>query len=635
MGDFAMRGIGVKIILSGFILTACGPVEIGSMSAPTEGNAILADARSAMSTSRGGYNVTSQVALLSFANAPLSQDKTVCGTLTIKTLDASGKEVAPDDSVTLLLRSTSPDGRFYDDITCANPISSVQLDTSTVNVYYQDDIVGGPSLTVAESPRQGWVAAIQKETINKAATTRLAFTNISLTQGPETCGKVTVAVQNIGTETKTLSEMLSVQLHTDSASGAFYLDEGCNQQIDEAQIQPSGVSATVYYQDMLAGQPVLTAKEMPSQGWNQGSQKETIRAGDNAKIVFTGAPFIRAVGVCGAMKVQVQDVHGNASPVMSDVVVSLSTTAKTSQTTGFFADNRCITEPISNTVIQKDKTGTKTFFYVDSNLNTNPLLTANVTNPKPGQTWTTTSQEVNVRINPVGQLVFTNTALAQNGYTCGPITVSVKDLNGKMMDLKATATIDLVTDSIGGKFYFGGCDSTPLKQVRILSNTSSTRALYYKDVPVPPEQGERIVTLTATESSGTQNWSPAEQKATIIPAIISTLVFSPVYLVQKANSCGALMMQTKDKNKGHAAVTEDTTIDLSTPSATGKFYQSRTSDGICTTPINKIIMKAGTDTSDRFYYMDSAEGYYEATAKENPSRGWIDIAVPMTIIVIR
>lgn len=105
------------------------------------------------------------------------------GVMTIQIQDAKGKpsNVKTDTVINLILSSTagkfdtSPAGSYNGDITSV----MIQKGTNKASFYYRDGTAGTPTVTVTETPSQGWNWGMQPEKVNPA----LVITTMSLANG--------------------------------------------------------------------------------------------------------------------------------------------------------------------------------------------------------------------------------------------------------------------------------------------------------------------------------------------------------------------------------------------------------------------------------------------------------------------
>ena len=230
-----------------------------------------------------GLSPASETALISsnslaFSGGSLTQDTSICGALTIQSVDMNNNAWSPASAVTIhLATSSSPTGAFYSDPGCQISITSTQqaANTSSSVVYYKDTAAGTPTLNATEASGLGWNGA--SETAQIAAANTLVFTNAPLSLVTGTCGTLTLQTQTATGSTGTVNTSVNFQLISSNAStGLFYSDQGCTQQMTTATIAAGTSSITFYYKDSTLGAAVLGAVESPAQGWMAASQTASI-----------------------------------------------------------------------------------------------------------------------------------------------------------------------------------------------------------------------------------------------------------------------------------------------------------------------------------------------------------------------
>ncbi|RJO60755.1 MAG: hypothetical protein C4542_08400 [Dehalococcoidia bacterium] len=94
-----------------------------------------------------------------------------------------------------------------------------------------------------------------------------------------------------------------------------------------------------------------------------------------------------------------------------------------------------------------------------------------------------------------------------------------------------------------------------------------------------------------------------------------------------AGNVSAMMsIQVQNASGTPFNVTANTTINLTSTSANGKFY----SDAAGTNQITSVTISSGSSTAS-FYYKDSSAGLPTITAAESPSAGWTDATQQETL----
>ncbi|TRZ54177.1 MAG: hypothetical protein D4S01_00020, partial [Dehalococcoidia bacterium] len=130
----------------------------------------------------------------------------------------------------------------------------------------------------------------------------------------------------------------------------------------------------------------------------------------------------------------------------------------------------------------------------------------------------------------------------------------------------------------------------------------------------------------AAVSVGAVEWNV---EYTLPPPGISQIVFiTGPQTINAGEASGIMTVQTRDALGTPSDVTSDTTIDLSSNSATGRFDTSQSGpfDGLVTS----VTIPSGSNSAS-FYYKDTTVGMPTITAAENPGQGWTDATQMETV----
>ena len=89
---------------------------------------------------------------------------------------------------------------------------------------------------------------------------------------------MTIQIQNAKGKSSTLKTDTVINLISSSPAGRFDTSQSglFNGDITSVTVPKGSSSASFYYRDNTAGNPTITVTEFPSQGWNQGTQQETV-----------------------------------------------------------------------------------------------------------------------------------------------------------------------------------------------------------------------------------------------------------------------------------------------------------------------------------------------------------------------
>ena len=177
------------------------------------------------------------------------------------------------------------------------------------------------------------------------------------------------------------------------------------------------------------------------------------------------------------------------------------------------------------------------------------------------------------------------------GTCSSPVTVQTQNANGSAAPQTPGITLNLSSNSGTGKFFSDASLRTaPVTSVPI-SAGASTASFFYKDTT----SGGPTITVA---SAGLTSVQQAE--------VIATLRFSSAAFSVPTSQCStAIVIQSVNPNP--TALTQSTTINLSSSSAGGKFY----SDAGCTTQITTTTIAPGIDgghDTNNFFYKDTQAG---------------------------
>ena len=136
---------------------------------------------------------------LAITSSPLSLIVGTRGAMTVQLEDQYGNPATATTAQTVTLSTTSVLGTFYVSQSSPTPITSVVIPAgqSGATVYYGDDAVGTPTVTVADSAIERM--AEQQETVNSVGVaTQIAITSTALTLVAGNTGEVTLALEDAG-----------------------------------------------------------------------------------------------------------------------------------------------------------------------------------------------------------------------------------------------------------------------------------------------------------------------------------------------------------------------------------------------------------------------------------------------------
>ncbi len=225
------------------------------------------------------------------------------------------------------------------------------------------------------------------------------------------------------------------------------------------------------------------------------------------------------------------------------------------------------------------------FYYSDSSSGT-PTLTASSS----GLTSATTQFTINTN-----QLAYTAGA-TQNlpaNKVSAAITVQSQNTYGTSHNPGSPLTVTLTSSSTTGTFYSDSAGTHAITTVTITTTSPYTATFYYKDTA----QGTPKITASAT------GYTPATTTLTITGSVTQLKFTAGTSQSLFVNQVSSIITVTQEDSSGLAVnAVNALTVNLTTTSATGTFYNNAAGTG---TAITSITITSGS-SSVNFYYKDSA-----------------------------
>ena len=155
-----------------------------------------------------------------------------------------------------------------------------------------------------------------------------------------------------------------------TSSGSICSNSGGTTPITSVTIPAGSSTASFYYGDTVAGDPMITAS---SNGLAPATQVETVNPAPASKVVFTSSPFTAAqsANATDPFTVSLEDPFGNLTTSGTNTTVNLSS----SSGTGRFAKTSGGTESATLPVTISAGSSGVTAYYGDTTVGT-PVLTA-------------------------------------------------------------------------------------------------------------------------------------------------------------------------------------------------------------------------------------------------------------------
>ena len=523
-----------------------------------------AQSKVTITTSGGGKNGTSNefnvvagtISKLAFSSAPqILAAGDLTGEITLQSQDASNNPYNAAENTVIHLTSNSARGTFYSDAAGLNPITLVTINagSSSASFFYKDTTAGSPIITATESPSQGWTAATQSQNVNSAALDHFSFAVIA-DQTQNNAFNVTITALDTYGNTVT------------SYSGANSLTD------TTGTITPAttGAFKNGTWSDKITIASIQNKITITTSGGDKSgvsNEFNIVTAPVVPKLAFSSAPQTLAAGdISGIITVTVQD------NVTSNTTINLTT----SSNKGTFYNDAAGLNPITLVTINAGSSSAS-FYFKDTTAGS-PTITAT---ESPSQGWTATTQAQNV--NPAALDHFSFAVIAdQTQNNAFNVAITALDTYGNTVTYYSD--INSLTDTTG--------TITPATTGAFNNGTWSDK------ITIASIQNKITITTSGGDKSGVSN------EFNIVAGTISKLAFtSAPQTLTAGNMSGIITITTQDN------VTENTTINLSSSSASGTFY----SDVAGLNPITQITINAGSNSAN-FYYKDATAGSPTITA---------------------
>ena len=303
----------------------------------------------------------------------------------------------------------------------------------------------------------------------------------------------------------------TINLNTTSSGGKFYLDNVGSLEITSVTIPSGQNTVSFYYKDTKAGVPTITCSETPSQGWTDAVQQQTINPADANKLAFIVQPSTTTAGqvITPAVQVAVQDQYGNTITSDNSTQITISTNANPWGSSLLGTKTKIVSNGVAifnDLSIQKTGIG---YQLKAEAVSLNPDI----------------SDLFDIVPAEISKIVFiTSPQTITAGKISSVMSIQTQDSFGNISNVTSTTTINLITNSLNGKFYSDSSGTQEITSIEISSGTNSA-SFYYRDT----KSGVPTIICSETPDKG---WADAEQQQTINPADAVKLSF----IVQPTNT---------------------------------------------------------------------------------------------------
>lgn len=320
------------------------------------------------SGSSRNVTVTSGVpSRLTWTTAPTSFNTNTCQTYTFNvrdpnTVTAIGATVAAATDFQL---ADGSNGIFYSTAGCANPITTIRVAAASQSAtfYYRKSTAAAVTLSVTlQSPLNPPITTLTRA-VNVTAPP-LVPNNVLITASPavglvanQSCSLLTVQSRNGVTAANVTADSTFTLSGTNGAQ--FYLDSGCTAPA------PASTMTILNGTSVISGLYVKTANSgnvniSGSGPLTVNGVALTYSAAPPTMLTLVGPGVINAGISCGSFTVNTQDALGTNQNVLSNTVVSVSSTG--AQAVQFYTDSMCTTPLPSNQMTINTGSNSATFY---------------------------------------------------------------------------------------------------------------------------------------------------------------------------------------------------------------------------------------------------------------------------------
>ncbi len=499
----------------------------------------------------------------------------------VQTQDSFGNAITGPAAVPLQLSSSPAGLTAHEDAACAGPaVTSVTLaaGNSTRTFYVRGVRSGSYALTAASS---GLLPASQTQTISGAGASQLAFTSPPRTVAAGSCSaELTVELRD-AFDNPVASGPAAVSLAASGVPVTLYADAACATQATSVPL--NGGRARFFLRGTRAG--AVTA-DVSAPGVSGASQAQTVTHAAPAQLAFTSAPQTVAAGACSAaLRLEVQDAYGNASPVGSATTAALA--ASPAAGFAFFLDAGCTSAAGSATVPAAASAATVFFRGTASGPVTVTASSGGLGTATQGETVSAAAASTFAFATPP------RTAVA--GACSAALTVQTRDGLGNPSAPGAPLSADLAAaPATGLSFYSDAACAQPLATLDFAAGVS-TATLYFRST----RAGTPVLTVSAT------GYAAGTQQQTVTPAAAVRLAFSTAPQTLTAGACSQVATVQLEDTYGNAAPSPAAaTVALAASPAAGfAFY----ADAACATQLTGRALAAGSSAVS-FHFKGTVAG---------------------------
>ncbi|HEU4913899.1 MAG TPA: DUF2341 domain-containing protein [Candidatus Saccharimonadales bacterium] len=520
---------------------------------------------------------------------------TAVGPVTVTLQNQYNVAIPATNELLLNLRSTSAGGGFALDSQgpwTATLSPSLTVGSDSLNFYYRDTRAGTATITAADESSgadTGLTNATQTMTFIAGPPARVSITSAPQSlQAGQTSGVMTVRLEDQYGNPVTAAADQSVTLSTNAAYGRFDSNGAgaFSSNTITRTINAGAQTTTFYYRDYAAGTPLITAT---ATGLTSGSQTQTITWGAVIRIDLTGQTSALAGEAAGPLTAYIYNTYNVNVPSIGTTTINLSSnnaTGRFDTSAGGSFDGSVTSMEIAPGAFSS------TVYYRGTQAGSHVLSAASGS--------MNDTHTINVGAAAADHLrVTTSPQTLQLGQVSGAITVRAEDAYGNATTVSAATTLNLSTTSATGQFR-ASSGGSPVSSV-ILGSGSSSANLYYVDY----ETGSPVLTVS------TSTFGDITQTQTIIAGAPARFYFWADGATLTAGEPKQAYVFTANAYGQIVPATGDTTVSLTTNSATGRFDLA--ADGAFAGGSLTVTIPNG-QTNAGFYYRDTNAGGVRLTA---------------------
>lgn len=555
---------------------------------------------------------------LHFASLPLSAKVGSCsGRVDLVTRDDNGNSasVSGNTTVTLSASGTGTVMTFYQDATCQTALSggnqlSITTGQSTASFYFEDSVVGTPTISASVTGGPALSPASQGETITAQDAASFVFDTLPQDVQAGACSSAVTLVTRDAVGNP-LAGVTADTTFTVTPSGTttigLFSNSACTTPLSgNSVVMTTGqTTASFYFKDSKVGSPSLAvAVTLGPPLTAPPAQTENIVVGAATKFVFSSSAFTVPVATCaGPVGFEVRDVGDNpGAPVAGDTTVSLTAGGAGTAMT-FYSDTTCQTPlPGGNQLVITAGQSTGSFYFMETKAGSPTIIPAVTAGPN---LTAPAAQPQAITVGPANRLVFGSGSQIVGAGSCSALVqLVVTDTYLNPNAPVAGQTVISVTPGPSMSLFSDSSCLVPLASNQVtIALGQSTASFFFKATAVGSES------IGVSVSSGPSLAAPVPQPETIVVGTASAIAFSTSSQTVPAGVCsGIVTLVTKDASGNlNAPVATNTTLAVTAPPAAGMtFYSNSNCSSALSGGGNLVVLAAQSSAS--FYFKATTAG---------------------------